>query len=146
MIFWLFSKLNIKMSYTYRNFAQGFMISWSFLAREPKKLKIAFLAKDPVFVLIGWKAIWIFCARTSDPFPCQLCLYFWRVGARKWVKCSTPESFHIPNLFFQKYRIWLQLHYFNILQIIRKHTQFLTYNLILIFAMKNITKYIFKTV
>ena len=36
------------MSYTYRNFALGFMIIWSFLARELKKLKIAVLLKDPV--------------------------------------------------------------------------------------------------
>ena len=48
MFFWSFSKLNIKMSYTYINFALGFMIIWSFLAREPKKLKIAVLVKDPV--------------------------------------------------------------------------------------------------
>ena len=36
------------MSYTYRNFDLGFMIIWSFLAGELKKLKIAVLLKDPV--------------------------------------------------------------------------------------------------
>ena len=38
------------MSYTYRNFALGLVIIWSFLARELKKLKIAVLVKDPVFI------------------------------------------------------------------------------------------------
>ena len=36
------------MSYTYRNFSLGFMIIWSFLARELNKLKIAVVLKDPV--------------------------------------------------------------------------------------------------
>ena len=46
--FLVISKFNIKMSYTYRNFAQDFMLIWSFLARELQKLKIAVLLKDPV--------------------------------------------------------------------------------------------------
>ena len=45
-----FSKLKIKMSYTYRNFALGLMIIWSFPARELKEIKIAVLVKDPVHV------------------------------------------------------------------------------------------------